>query len=213
MQSDFLSPALAVALTAYTLGVASPGPSNMAIMATAMSLGRGRALMLALGIVCGSLTWGFTAAFGLAALMRSYSQVLLVLKLLGGLYLLFLAWKAAKSALSNKPLDLPRQPAKHSQWGTFASGLAIHLLNPKAIFVWLSIVALALPPEATRSQALGVVAACGTIGAIVFFGYALVFSMQVARNFYFRIHRWFNGLLSGVFAFSGLRLLLSRTEF
>jgi threonine efflux protein len=47
MPSDFLSPALAVALTAYAVGVASPGPSNMAIMATAMSQGRRQATAFA----------------------------------------------------------------------------------------------------------------------------------------------------------------------
>ena len=40
MPTEFLSPGLTIALTAYAIGVASPGPSNMAIMATAMSQGR-----------------------------------------------------------------------------------------------------------------------------------------------------------------------------
>ena len=58
MPTEFLSPGLTIALTAYAIGVASPGPSNMAIMATAMSQGRQYALALAAGVVCGSVAWG-----------------------------------------------------------------------------------------------------------------------------------------------------------
>ena len=80
MPTEFLSPGLTIALTAYAIGVASPGPSNMAIMATAMSQGRQYALALAAGVVCGSVAWGLLAAFGLSSLIRTYSWSLAALK-------------------------------------------------------------------------------------------------------------------------------------
>lgn len=40
---------------AYMLATTSPGPSNMAIMATAMGVGRAPALMLTAGVVSGSI--------------------------------------------------------------------------------------------------------------------------------------------------------------
>lgn len=203
---------MAVALTAHTVGVASPGPSNMAIMATAMSQGRRQAMALASGIVCGSLMWGLGAALGLSALMRTYSWTMVVLKVLGGLYLLFLSWKAARAALvTPAPEPTTMRVFSNSKWRTFASGLGMHVTNPKAIFVWLSIVALALPPGAGRYHAFGVVASCGAIGAFVFFGYALAFSTALARTIYARIQRWFNATLSVVFAVAGIKLWLSRS--
>lgn len=211
MPSEFFSPALAVALMAYTIGVACPGPSTMAIMATAMSQGRQQAIALAAGVVCGSLMWGLAAALGLSALMHTYSWALLLLKFLGGLYLLFLSSKAARSALAR---ELPKQADRigaSSKWRGFSSGLGMHVTNPKAIFVWLSIVALALPPGASKEHALGVVGSCGAIGAIVFFGYALAFSTATARTVYSRAYRWLNATLSAIFAFAGLKLLLSRS--
>jgi len=211
MSSEFFSPALAVALTAYTVGVASPGPSNMAIMSTAMSQGRRQALALASGVVCGSLIWGLTAALGLSALMRTYSWALVALKVLGGLYLLFLSWKAGRAALAPHPPGLDIRTGSSTKRHAFTGGLGMHLTNPKAIFVWLSIVALALPPGASRDHALGVVACCAVIGASVFFGYALAFSTAIARALYASAHRWFNATLSAVFALAGVRLLLSRS--
>ena len=211
MPSDFLSTSFVVALTAYTVGVASPGPSNMAIMATAMSRGRRHALALSAGVVCGSLLWGVAAALGLSTLLRSYSWALFGLKVLGGFYLLFLSLKAARTALAPLQPEFSTRNVGESKWQSFYGGLGMHLTNPKAIFVWLSIVALALPPDATRDSAVGIVASCGVVGAVVFFGYALAFSTPIARVAYARAHRWINATLSAVFAVAGVRLLLSRS--
>jgi threonine/homoserine/homoserine lactone efflux protein len=82
---------LVLAYSTYALGTASPGPSNLAVMATAMNGGRKPALALALGVVSGSACWGLLAAFGLSAVLASYASALFAMKILGGLYLLWLA--------------------------------------------------------------------------------------------------------------------------
>ena len=74
---------LMLGYTAFVIGVASPGPSVLAVMGTAMAQGRTRALALAAGIVSGSLCWGLSAAFGLAALMQRWSAALMVVKAIG----------------------------------------------------------------------------------------------------------------------------------
>ena len=211
MTSEFFSPALAVALTAYTVGVASPGPSNIAIMATAMSQGRQQALVLASGIVCGSISWGLAAAFGLSVLMQAYSWAIVALKVLGGFYLIFLACKAARAAMAAQSPLLDIRAGSNSTWRTFGGGLCMHLTNPKAIFVWLSIVALASPAGANRVDVFSVVAACGLIGTAVFFGYALAFSTATARIIYSKTHRLFSAALAAAFAAAGVKLLLSRS--
>ncbi|MBV7456701.1 LysE family translocator [Acidovorax sp. sif1233] len=211
MDAGFLSPALLVALMAYTVGVASPGPSNLAIMAAAMSHGRRRAMALAAGVVLGSVFWGVAAALGMSALMRSYSWSLLVLKVLGGIYMLWLAWKAAHAAFTPNALHEASDTTGGDHRQAFRRGLAMHMTNPKAVFVWLSIVALGVPAGAGRSHALAVVACCAGIGACIFMGYALAFSTPLARAAYARIHRAFNALLAGVFVYAGIRLLLTRS--
>lgn len=212
--SEFLHiPAgLLLTLVAYLIGCASPGPSNMAIMATAMSRGRSQALALACGVLNGSVLWGICAAFGLSALMQKYSWSLVAMKVLGGGYMLWLSWKAAREAFTP---SLPTTAAAGAPAGSFREaylkGLAMHLTNPKAIFLWVSIVAMALPQDATRADAFQVVACCAVLGFTVFFGYALAFSTALARTVYRRIQRWFNATLSLVFAYAGLRMMLSRT--
>jgi threonine efflux protein len=201
---------LLLAWSAYVVGTGSPGPSNLAIMATAMNEGRRSALALAAGVVTGSWFWGLAAFFGLSALLATYSQALVVLKILGGLYLLWLGLRSARSAWSAKP-----PPAAAAVSGslrrTYLRGAAMHLTNPKAIFVWMSIVSMALPAGAQARDAWQVVAGCGMLGFCIFLGYALLFSAPLARRVYARLRRWFEGTLALVFGYAGLRMLWSRT--
>ncbi|HZX28767.1 MAG TPA: LysE family transporter [Telluria sp.] len=191
----------------------SPGPSNLAIAQAAMEHGRARALALAAGVIAGSVTWGLLAALGLAALLQRYAAALVVVKLLGGAYLLWLAWKAAHAARApaafarSDPTGTPRRKR-----AMFVRGAALHLTNPKAILVWLSLVSLALPGGTTVRAAVTVVASCGLIGVAVFGGYALAFSTPAARRVYRAAHRWLNASLACVFAWAGARMLLSNSS-
>ncbi|MGK2908425.1 MAG: LysE family transporter [Sphingobium sp.] len=58
---------IALVYATYLLATASPGPSNMAIKATAMRDGRSPALALAAGVIAGSLFWAILAATGISA--------------------------------------------------------------------------------------------------------------------------------------------------
>lgn len=197
---------------AYLVGTASPGPSNLAIMGVAMQSGRGAALATAAGVVCGSLTWGLLAAFGLSSALGIWSGALGVAKILGGLYLLWLAAKAARSALSSRAMPQARDmlPLSMSKRRLFLRGAAMHLTNPKAIFVWLSIVSMALPAGAQAADSLRVVGVCACIGILVFGGYALAFSTNAARCIYARLRRWFEATFAVMFGYAGVRMLLTK---
>lgn len=214
IESSFLTANLVLAYLAYALGTASPGPSNLSVMAIAMYKGRRPAMIFAAGVVAGSTLWGVFAAFGLSAVMVKYSQALVALKILGGLYLLWLALKSAKSAFKPTSISVQTQADQpESARKLFLRGAAMHLTNPKAIFVWLSIVSLALPVGAHRSDALFVVMGCLPIAITVFCGYAIIFSTIRARSIYIRMRRYFDGALATVFAYAGIRMLTSRAEF
>lgn len=212
LEGSFITANVVIAYSAYTLGTASPGPSNLSVIATAMQYGRRSGLIFALGVVSGSTAWGLLAAFGLSTILVQYSQVLIAIKILGGLYLLWLSFRSAKSALRPTEFtaeigaDLERSAISH-----YLRGAAMHLTNPKAIFVWLSIVAFALPSSAGRSEAFLIVAGCIPIGVVVFCSYALIFSTASARQAYLRTRRMFDGALAVLFGYAGIRMLLSRS--
>ena len=209
MDSPLLTANLVLAYTAYAVGTASPGPSNLAVMATAMNHGRRAGLIFALGVVSGSTAWGLLAALGLSTTLAKHAQLLGAVKALGGIYLLWLAVKSAKGALSgDDPAVRSLSGTRDSAANLFVRGAAMHLTNPKALLVWLSIVALALPHDAQRETAWLIVIGAVPIGTAVFCGYAIVFSTHRARTIYMRMRRGFNAALAFVFGYAGLHMLL-----
>jgi threonine/homoserine/homoserine lactone efflux protein len=203
-------PQILPAYVAYTIAVVSPGPAIMAIVSTSMTQGRKAGMTISLGIFAGSLTWACAAALGLATLLNTYAIALEILKVFGGFYLLYLAYKAFRSVRTEH--DLPTQ--KIAKAPTFKSlvlrGYGIHVTNPKAIFAWLAIIALGMPQGAPASVAVLIISICTMTGFLVFMGYALLFSTQHAVNIYRGLRRWIEGAMAAFYCLAGVKLLTSQ---
>lgn len=200
---------LLLAYGAYLVGTLSPGPAVLAIMTTAMAEGRRAGLALALGVVTGSLAWGGVAALGLGALLETAAGALALLKIAGGLYLIWLAWRALRGALAGAPPPGAAAGPPASLSRHWARGLGIHLTNPKAVFVWMAIIAIGLPAGSTPGDVALVVGGCAVIGVGVFLGYAIVFSTGVSRRVYLRLRRLIGALAAAIFGGLGVRLVLA----
>ncbi|MDD5334349.1 MAG: LysE family translocator [Rhodoferax sp.] len=213
MSSSLLTAQLGLAYATYLVGAGSPGPSNMAIMGMAMSAGRKPALWLTAGVVSGSLFWGALAALGVSQVLATFTTGLIVMKVVGGLYLLWLALKSARAARRPDAVHGPAAGTSDtSARSLYLRGASMHLTNPKAILSWLAVVTLALPPGAPRPVALLVLAGCMVLGVLIFGGYALAFSTATARRLYTAARRWLESLLAAVFGYAGCKLLHSATQ-
>ncbi|MBB3133339.1 threonine/homoserine/homoserine lactone efflux protein [Rhizobium pisi] len=199
---------LIVVYIAYMIAAGSPGPSNMAIMNVAMSQGRRPALALAAGVITMSTCWGLIAVTGISTLLVRYAHALLFLKIAGGLYLLWLAWKAARSAVRDAPASEVIRPA--AELGAlYRRGILMHLGNPKAVLAWVAIMSLGLKPGASPQMAITAFGGCVLLGISIFAGYALLFSTAPMVRGYARARRWIEGSLAVFFAGAGSRLLFS----
>ncbi len=200
---------LAPVYMTYLIVIASPGPSNMAIMGAAMNQGRAHGVALALGVLTGSFCWACLAAAGISSVLTRYAEALIVMKIAGGLYLLYLAWKSAKSAMTEKVSGVADiTPA--SRLASYRRGVLLHLTNPKAILGWGAIMTLGLKPDAPAHTLSAIIGGCAVLGFIVFVGYALLFSTAAMANGYRKARRVIEGTLAAVFGYAGLRLLLSK---
>jgi threonine/homoserine/homoserine lactone efflux protein len=196
---------LLLAYTAYFVGTASPGPSNLAIMSIAANHGRKAALAFAFGVISGSMFWATVAAVGVSAVLIAYSHFIVAIKMFGGAYLLWLAFKSGRAALAAGVERTPQSGRTENLRRLYLRGALLHLTNPKAVLVWVSIVALSSNGAGAAHGA--VIPGCAVIGCVVFSGYALVFSMDAARRFYTRTRRALEGCLAIVFGVAGIRLL------
>jgi threonine/homoserine/homoserine lactone efflux protein len=203
--ASLISSNLLFAYLAYFVGAASPGPSNLAIMSIAATQGRKAALFFALGVISGSLFWASIATLGISAALIAWSHFIVAIKTFGGLYLLWLAFKSGHTALSTAYLNATKVRRAERPGSLYTKGALLHLTNPKAILVWVSIVALSSGgPGFTPSAAIP---GCAFIGCLVFSGYAVLFSMDAVRRMYVRGRRGLEGCLAVVFGIAGVRLL------
>lgn len=193
-------------LLAWMVAGGSPGPATLAISGTSMQVGRGAGAMLAAGIVCGSATWGAAAALGLSAVMMANVWLFEVLRYFGAAYVLFLASKFLRSALSGKRKSMPPLVSKH----LFLKGFLLHLTNPKAVLAWASVYAIALTPGADPAALwrLFAILICGSM--VLFFGCAVLFSWAVIARGYLRAQRVLEAAFALLFGLAALKILTAR---
>ncbi|MDQ0325855.1 threonine/homoserine/homoserine lactone efflux protein [Rhodopseudomonas julia] len=203
-------PNLLVILSIFTVGVASPGPATLMILGTAMASGRASAVALSCGVVLGSMFWASIAALGFAAAFKASATLFMALKLAGGFYLIFLAAKSLRSALTQKTCAAPMSAGTRSLGRCFSQGLLLHLTNPKAPLVWLATLSVGVGEDAPAAFLVIAVLLCAFVAMAVFVGYAFLFSTRTASRIYVSIRRPMDGLLGILFGAAALKILTYR---
>jgi threonine/homoserine/homoserine lactone efflux protein len=119
---------------AVSLFAATPGPAIVACVAWALSAGFASTLSFAAGIVFGDVVFLLFAIYGLAAVATVLDELFLTVRVLGGLYLIWLGWRAWRS-----DVDVPvsENPSGSSAGHGFRAGLLLTLGNPKVILFYL----------------------------------------------------------------------------
>lgn len=197
---DLLSVALA-----FVVVTVSPGPANIALAMAAMHAGRRTGLLFGAGLALGLAFWGLVAATGLGALLQTSASFLLVLKVAGGLYLLWLALQSGRSAMRRPAHEAA--PPTDGRW--FARGLVLNLANPKAVVAWMAALSVGLGAGDGPLTLVTATVMCMAIGLANYVAYALVFSLPGAMASYRRMRRAVDGAVAGLFAAAGFGLLRS----
>lgn len=109
--------------------VGSPGPANMALMASGARYGFRASLPFLAGVISGFMLVGISVATGLGSLFRLYPTLQTVFLYVSALYILYLAWRIATS----NPAD-----ANNKSSPRYLLGLIVHPLNPKAWIMMIS---------------------------------------------------------------------------
>jgi len=116
---------LALLLFAFVSSI-TPGPNNLMLFTSGVNFGFVRTIPHMLGIGVGFLILLLAVGFGLGALLTAYSPIHTVLKVAGGAYLLYLAWKIATSRTMGKAGETGARPM------TFLQAAAFQWVNVKA---------------------------------------------------------------------------------
>jgi amino acid exporter len=205
-------PGIILAYSVFFVAIASPGPNVLAVIGTAMSIGRRSGIALALGVAAGSFCWALLTAFGLSAVLVYYAAALTAIKIAGGVYLLWLAYKSFRSAAAAYDLEARALAgAVRTRLGYAIRGFTIQMTNPKAALAWIAIISLGLKEHAPLWVGFSIVAGTSLLSVVIHCVYAVAFSTQLMVRVYSRARRWIQATLGALFAVAGIKLLASRS--
>ncbi len=190
---------IAVALL-HLMAAISPGPAVLMAARTGVTEGLRTGMFLAMGIGTGAVVWAAAALFGLNLVFEAAPALLWGLKIIGGAYLIYMAWGMWRGA--DQPLDMAVSNLPRSAASAFRLGVVTQLSNPKPAILFSAIFIGTVPP----GTAAWVYAALLTV---VFLNEA-VWCTLVARIFSFnRSKAAYIGLKSAIDrSFGGLLALL-----
>lgn len=195
----------------FLLQNATPGPNVLAVAGISMAHGKTSGLAVSVGVAAGTLTWSTASVVGLAALIASYGQLLYFIKIMGGLYLFYLAYKSLRSALSQDDLSAAKMKAgRTSLSGLVARGYLLNMTNPKAAFGWIAIVSLGMDTTSPAWVLVAIIVGTTTLSLMVHVAYTRAFSTPKMVTAYAKARRPIQAMLGGLFAYAGFNLLSTR---
>lgn len=197
-------PALLAFWAAFALALISPGPNFALMLRIGLGSGRTAALRTTLGIAVGEAVWGFAALFGIAALALRYPLLATAIRWGGGLFLLWLAWGALRSAWRGGG---EADAAPVAGGGGFGTGLAMMLLNAKAGFFWVSLTGVLLGTDLAPASVVLAVGVAVLLSLLWHGALAVAFSGTRITRLYARARRGIEGLLGATLGALGVRLL------
>ena len=180
--------------------VATPGPANMAMMATGARFGFRAALPFVAGVILGKQLIIWPIGYGIMEIASQVPFLFEILKFLSALYIIWLAWRVANMRLSSgePSLDAPG----------FWSGLLVHPLNPKAWAMILVGFTNFVESDTATFYATLYIAASLLIIQIICHPIWTLFGDRIAKFIigkkYERVFMWFLALITVIFVLMAL---------
>lgn len=202
---------LAMVAALYFAAAAQPSPATLGLLAESVSSGRRPGLAFGAGLWTGSVIWSLAAAFGLGAFMLAHPDFAHAARILGGAYLLWLAWRAARNAAFGRPQpDAGGPPRAASLRMAYGRGLALQMSNASSALFWAALFSVVVSPELPAQEILQPLVMCAGFGIIRFGGLALLFTTARALRIWARAARPLEGGVAALFAAAGIALIAQR---
>ncbi|MFP7570611.1 LysE family translocator [Marivita sp. S2033] len=172
------------ALLAFNVAIlgalVSPGPAFVAMLRATLGNGQRDGLMCGLGLACGALVWSLLAVLGLTAIFAVAPWAYLALKIAGGLYLAWFAYRLWSGADTPANADAPKGLSG------FRLGFVTNLANPKAVVFIAAIFTAVFPTMPKGSDAVLVLANHLALEAAFYILLSIGLAMPAVRALYSR---------------------------
>ncbi|ALM52249.1 LysE family translocator [Halomonas huangheensis] len=172
----------------------TPGPNNVMLTASGANYGFRRTIPHLLGIIAGCFVLFCSVAMGLGMIFERFPVVQTALKIVGSVYLLYLAWKIATAP----PPQFRQEGARPL---TFLQAATFQFANPKAWVMGIALMASFLPETGNPWLNALIVAAFAELVAFPCISLWAGFGTAVGRTLKSPTSwRWFNGTMGAMTA-------------
>ena len=192
-------------LSAAVMLTILPGPDMLFVIAQSISLGKKAGISVALGLCTGLIFHTIAAAFGISIIIYNSDVAFMILKYLGVVYLIFLAFMALKE--STIDLNINWQINKIN---LYKKGILMNLLNPKVLLFFLAF----LPQFIDQSDgnvslqmvSLGIIF---IIQAIIVFSIVSVLASKISEKLITnkKFAKYLKWIKAGILLFIGISLI------
>jgi threonine/homoserine/homoserine lactone efflux protein len=187
----------------------APGPDNLFVLMQSAMYGRTAGMCVVLGLCTGLVVHTAAVAAGLAAVFAASARAFVVLKFVGAIYLVYLAWQAFRA-----PADAGAAAAVESPnlRRMYARGIIMNITNPKVIIFFLAFLPqfVRAEKESVGLQVMGL-GLLFILATIIAFGIITCFAAAIGAMLRrsSRAQRALNWIAGGVFLGLASRLALA----
>ncbi|WP_394791550.1 LysE family translocator [Rhodoferax sp.] len=196
-------------LAVLSIGMVSPGPSFVLVARTAIGSSRAAGVASAIGMAAGACVLCVVALLGLHALLQQVPLAYWGLKLVGGVYLLYLGFKIWQGAKTPLVLADAAPLTRAGLLRHFLIGAGTMLSNPKAAVVYGVIFAALLPHTPSLSLSLALPPSVFLLEGSWYLLVALALSSARPRQKYLQAKTAIDRATGAVLGLLGIKLLLS----
>jgi len=190
----------------------TPGPDTFLVLR--FSLSRPSAgIAASVGSAVGSLGWALAVALGLAALLEQSAELYRILKIVGGLYLVYLGVMAFIASRKNHSGGVEPTARRTSLHGGFAAGALSTMTNPKVGLFFLAVAPQFVPHDgSTIGSTLLLGAIDAVVGSLYLVAVALLAGRAVAWLKRPAVTTWLERVSAGILAALGLGTIALSAE-
>ncbi|MDV4022232.1 lysine transporter LysE [Elizabethkingia anophelis] len=194
--------------------VISPGPNMIYLISRTITQGRKAGLTSLAGVICGFLFHIVMVSFGLTAVLFAVPYAYIVLKTLGTVYLLYLAYQAIKPNSKNI-FEVDRNISIDRPRKLFTVGFLTNVLNPKVAVFYLSFFPQFIKPQYgsifTQSLELGIIQVfvSFSINFIIVLTAAQAACFFAKNPTWIKAQKWF---MASVLGFLAIKMALSKAK-
>ena len=191
------------------IGAMSPGPSFLVVAQNSLSKSRAHGLATAVGTGLGVAIFAALASLGITTLIETVPTLYLAFKIVGGLYLLYLAWRIWGGAKQPLPTQTGGADEQGSLFKSFGMGLATQMSNPKTALVIAGIFAAFMPSEPPANTSILIALIAFVIDFSWYALVALTLSSKRSKSVYIKAKENFDRVAAVFLGAVGIRLLLT----